>query len=246
MPAPRFAACSRRDGRLQAFPATNVPAVNLALPISTLLALALAACAGERDAAGTDAGAIDIAPDDQPYEDVPPATAPAGTAMPAAAPGPIPAEGAIGYAGFGPARFGADREAVRIAWGKDIKADTPSEPGGCHYLVTQTGPQPRPATGYGLGFMIEGDRFARIDVDSADIAAPGGGRVGMGAGEIRARYAGGIEEQPHKYVDGGKYLRISDPAGGSGVLVFATDAAGTVTQWRIGVPPQVDYVEGCS
>jgi hypothetical protein len=28
--------------------------------------------------------------------------------------------------------------------------------------------------------------------------------------------------------------------------VFETDAGGTVTEWRAGVPPQVDYVEGCS
>ncbi|HWI23748.1 MAG TPA: lectin, partial [Lysobacter sp.] len=33
---------------------------------------------------------------------------------------------------------------------------------------------------------------------------------------------------------------------GKGVLVFETDAAGKVTAWRAGVPPQVDYVEGCS
>jgi hypothetical protein len=30
------------------------------------------------------------------------------------------------------------------------------------------------------------------------------------------------------------------------VLLFATDADGRVNEWRIGVPPQVDYVEGCS
>lgn len=217
--------------------------MKLALPISTLLVLALAACSGEREGEQIDTSAVTAAPDDQPDEDVPPATAPpASDAAAASAAGPIPAEGAIGFAGFGPAHFGADREAVRMAWGKDIKADIPSEPGACHYLF----PQPRPASGYGIGFMIEGDKFARIDVDSADIAAPGGGRVGMAADEVRTLYAGGIEEQNHKYVEGGKYLRIKDSAGGSGVLVFVTDAAGTITDWRIGVPPQVDYVESCS
>ncbi|TQC57293.1 lectin, partial [Pantoea dispersa] len=34
-------------------------------------------------------------------------------------------------------------------------------------------------------------------------------------------------------------------AGQSGVLVFETDAAGKVVAWRVGLPPQVDYVEGC-
>ena len=129
-----------------------------------------------------------------------------------------------------------------MAWGKDIQADTPIEPGGCYYLF----PQPRRQAGYGIGFMIEADKFARVDVDSADIAAPGGGRVGISAEEIRTRYPGRIEARDHEYVDGGKYLRIKDAAGGDGVLLFATDAAGKVTAWRIGVAPQVDYVEGCS
>jgi hypothetical protein len=27
--------------------------------------------------------------------------------------------------------------------------------------------------------------------------------------------------------------------------VFETDAAGRIVSWRIGVPPQIYYVEGC-
>ncbi|HEY0661378.1 MAG TPA: hypothetical protein VGD21_08695 [Lysobacter sp.] len=183
---------------------------------------------------------------DQPAADVPPANAPPPiTPPPEPAPasgGPMPAAGAIGFAGFGPAAFGANEEAVRMAWGKELGGDRPAEAGGCYYLF----PQPRPQAGYRLGFMIEGDKFARIDVDTADIVAPGGGKVGMGADEIRKLYAGRIEEQGHKYVEGGKYLRIKDSAGSKGMLVFAADAAGKVTEWHIGVPPQVDYVEGCS
>ena len=44
-------------------------------------------------------------------------------------------------------------------------------------------------------------------------------------------------------IDG--WRRIEDPDG-EGVLVFETDASGRVTEWRAGLPPQVDYVEGCS
>jgi len=87
----------------------------------------------------------------------------------------------------------------------------------------------------------------RFDVRRDDVAAPGGGKVGMRKAQVAALYAG-IEEGPHKYTDG-QYLRVKDPAGGSGVMVFETDGAGddaTVTEWRIGIPPQVDYVEGCS
>lgn len=219
--------------------------MRMALPIVTLLTLALAACSGGPAEGGTEP--VASAPADQPVEDVPPATAPPGSVPPPVTPaGPLPGDGAIGYAGFGPARFGANEEAVRMAWGKDLKADTPAEPGGCHYLFPQRIGPPGARPGYGIGFMIEGDRFVRIDVDSVDIAAPGGGRVGMAAAEIRTRYAGAIQEQAHKYVEGGKVLRIRDSAGGDGVLLFVTDAAGKVTSWRIGVAPQVDYVEACS
>ncbi|MFD0738936.1 hypothetical protein ACFQZQ_06540 [Lysobacter koreensis] len=128
-----------------------------------------------------------------------------------------------------------------MAWGKDLKVDTPSEPGGCHYLY----PLPRPQGGYGVGFMVEGDKFVRIDVDSADIVAPGGGKRGMSTDDIRRLYLGRVEASPHEYTDG-QYLRIQDAAGGNGVLVFETDEAGKVGDWHIGVPPQVDYVEGCS
>jgi len=212
------------------------------LALLALSSLLLIAC----DAQPPADTAVPAPPVDQPAADVPPAMAPPPVTPPpepAPAPGgPMPAEGTIGFAGFGPAAFGADEEAVRMAWGKELDGDRPAEPGGCYYLF----PQPRPQTGYRLGFMIEGDKFSRIDVDTADIVAPGGGKVGMSADEIRKLYTGRIEEQNHKYVEGGKYLRIKDGAGGKGMLVFATDATGKVTEWRIGVPPQVDYVEGCS
>ena len=155
-----------------------------------------------------------------------------------------PADGAVTFAGFGPARFGGTAEEVRMAWGGDLGQPQPDQPGGCYYLI----PQPQGPDGYQTAFMIEGDKFARVDVTTPAITAPGGGKVGMTKAEIAALYPGRIEERPHKYSDG-EYLRIKDAAGGNGVLVFATDAkadTAKVTEWRVGVPPQVDYVEGCS
>lgn len=60
-----------------------------------------------------------------------------------------------------------------------------------------------------------------------------------------ACYGEGVEERQHKYIDGASYLRIADPDGGDGVLLFETGETGLVTGWRIGVEPQVDYVERC-
>jgi hypothetical protein len=154
--------------------------------------------------------------------------------------GPMPAEGAITYAGFGPAHWGASEEQVRQAWGKDLQG-APSEPNGCYYLF----PEPRSAGGYRLAFLFEGAKFSRLDVRVPDIAAPGGGRVGMDKAEVHRLYPA-ITEQKHKYVEGGLNLRGMDPAGGQGVVVFEVDPAGKVVAWRVGQPPQVDYVEGCS
>lgn len=179
------------------------------------------------------AGSADAAPDAAPP--VPPA--------PSATPGVV----APTFAGFGPAAFGADAEAIRQAWGRDMQgqppATAPGEAEGC-YLLTPTGARTaegRPA----LSFMIEGGRFVRADVRDTASIAPGGGRVGMPTADIERLHAGGIERQPHKYVDGAQYLRVRDAASGH-VLVFETDAAGTVITWRIGQTPQVDYVESCS
>ena len=154
-----------------------------------------------------------------------------------------PAEGTITFAGFGPAKFGGTQEDVRMAWGGDLGDAKPSEPGGCYYLI----PQPVGTDGYRTAFMIEGDKFTRIDVRRDDVTAPGGGKVGMTRAQVAALYPG-IEEQPHKYSEG-LYLRVKDAAGGNGVLLFETDGkadGAKVTEWRVGVPPQVDYVEGCS
>ena len=68
----------------------------------------------------------------------------------------------------------------------------------------------------------------------------------MSADEIRRLYAGRVEDSAHKYVEGGKYLKVKADDGSAGKLVFETDAAGMVSEWHAGVEPQVDYIEGCS
>lgn len=200
------------------------------------LALCLAACtrapsdAGSATPPALGADATDPALD-APVGGEPPATAPASALAPLAA----------DFTGFGPVPFGADAEALRLAWGGALegKADG-NDANACYYLF----PQPRPEQGYGTGFMIEGAHFVRVDVDDPSTTAPGGGRIGMSAAEIGSLYPGRVEEQPHKYVEGARYLRVARD-GTDAVLLFETDAGGTVQEWRIGVPPQVDYVEGC-
>ena len=182
----------------------------------------------------------------------PPAMPPPVAPPPAPAPTPasgslhvaLPAAGSIGFAGFGPARFGGTAEDVRMAWGGDLGDARPSEPGGCYMLS----PQPVPEGGPVVSFLLEAGKFARIDVRSDAVTAPGGGKVGMMRSGIERVYGTDkIAAQPHKYGEG-EYLRVKDPAGGDAVLLFETDANGPdakVVSWRIGVPPAIDYVEGC-
>jgi hypothetical protein len=149
----------------------------------------------------------------------------------------------INFGGFRSARFNDDAAAVEQAWGSPMApVPAPETPEACHYLLTQ----PRGAEGFGLAFMMEGGKFVRVDVDSRDIVAPGGPRVGQSAADVQAAFPGQVSEQPHKYVEGGKVLVVAPADGGEARLVFEADAKGIVTSWRIGLEPQVHYVEGCS
>lgn len=213
------------------------------LPAIALLALSLAACKAERtpDNATTN----DAAPAmDQPAGNVPPATASNDNAFPPEPPmqGPAqaPGKGLERMDGFGDMRFGMTEAEAKQAWGGDLEGLAGGSQD-CHYVMPTYNKAPRD-----LAFMIEGDKFVRYDVGVATMSAPGGGKVGMGADAIRKLYGAQVKETPHKYVEGGKNLSIADAAGGTGKLVFETDKDGKVTSWRAGVPPQVEYVEGCS
>ena len=217
------------------------------MPTIALLAFALAACQPERTPADADAiqpaGSADAMagdpaappPLDQPPHDVPPATAPApGDATTA------PDAGLVRMDGYGDMRFGMTADEAGQAWGGELKG-TRDEGAGCYYLTPKWVEIPSD-----FAFMFENGKFVRYDVGTDREVAPGGGKVGMTADDIRGLYADRVEEAPHKYVEGGKYLRVGDSSGGQGKLVFATGADGKVTSWRVGVAPQVDYVEGCS
>jgi hypothetical protein len=208
--------------------------MRMSILISALIAVVLAGCGDRTPPTAAAPGPVPPATDNTPAS--PPA---ADASEPAADVGMLPAPGTIAFTGFGPAVFGTDEEGVRMAWGKEMEG-APSEPDGCYVLV----PAPRGESPLRFGFMLEGGQFSRIDVRIDAIPAPGGGKVGMSADEIVRLYPD-AEAMPHKYIEGARTLRATDPAGGAAALVFETDANGIVVAWRIGVPPQVDYVESC-
>ncbi|PTL80080.1 lectin [Vitiosangium sp. GDMCC 1.1324] len=181
-------------------------------------------------------------------ESAPPSSVPAPATPEPAAPvpaapepaAPNPAETVARFDGYRDLRFGMSAAEVKKAWGSGLKRD-PKSSDSCFYLD--------PGAGWskvGLSFMIENGKFVRYDVGNKTDTAPGGGKVGMSTREIQKLYAGRIKLVNRPYLDGAYNLRIEDAAGGKGVLLFETDLKGTVTGWRVGLVPPVDYMEGCS
>lgn len=197
-----------------------------------LLSLALSACGDRAAGDATTQAAAPPPVNDQPAEDVPPATAPAP---------PAPADNAMARLdGYGDLRLGMSAQEAERAWGEAL--DGKPGPGDvCYYLSPKGAQSPRD-----FALMIEHGKFVRYDVGNGTELAPGGGKVGMGVDELRTLYRGGLLESPHKYLEGGKVLSIAASGVAPSKLVFEVDAAGKVTAWRVGLAPQVDYVEGCS
>jgi hypothetical protein len=144
--------------------------------------------------------------------------------------------------GYGPLRFGMTVEEMNQAWGAPLDAAMDAEQAGaCHHLnPVGQGAQPY------LAFMVDGGRFVRYSTSSDVLLAPGGGRRGMREAELQALYGNALQSAPHEYVDGGKYLSLDTSGVAPTRLVFETDENGIVEEWRVGVSPQVDYVEGCA
>ena len=204
------------------------------LALAAALAVSLAAC--KQDAA-TDAAvtATDPAPATSPTTE--PATPPAVDASGTPA---VEAASQAKFTGYGDMKLGSTVEEAKLAWAGELNGE-PSEGSTCYYLSPKWVKQPSD-----FAFMVEEGKFVRYDVGTDKETAPGGGKVGMATDALQALYGNALQSAPHKYVEGGKTLSIAATDGSPGKLVFETDAAGKVTRWRVGLPPQVDYVEGCS
>ena len=165
-----------------------------------------------------------------------PAPTPAAddTAAPA---GPVSQASFLGY---GDMKLGSTVDEARAAWGGELNG-APMEGTTCHYLWPKW--ITRPAD---FAFMMEDGRFVRYDVGTDKETAPGGGKVGMSVEELQKLYGGALKASPHKYTQGGQYLSMDAGDVAPTRLVFEVDAAGRVTSWRVGLSPQVEYVEGCS
>lgn len=193
--------------------------------------LLLAACKPQIDAAKQEQAvpAETAAPSDAPAQVV------AGTS------GAVNVPAIIHFKGFGAATFGANEESVRMAWGKPMIATKPENGSSCFYLF----PEVADAKKRGIGFMFEEDKLVRYDVQDASQISPGNFKVGDSLADIKKAFAGRVEEAPHKYIERGFTLTVTPEDRSQSRLIFEIGGDGKVLNWRIGVPPQVFYVEGC-
>lgn len=140
--------------------------------------------------------------------------------------------------GFGETRFGMDLAAFKASWGGELKSYGKVDPLACQFLFPFAS-KARPD----VEFMFEGGRFVRYDVHRVDELAPGGGRIGMTRDALVALYPGKAEVRPDKYDPEGSTVKV--PATDGRAIVFDVGKDGKVTGWRVGIAPQIDYVERC-
>lgn len=141
-----------------------------------------------------------------------------------------------------PRNLVAIKESVRMSWGRPLNASKPALGATCHYLYMENMLEPL----RGVTFMLEDRQFVRYDVSDTQQVAPGDIVVGDSAASVLQAHAGHVENQPHKYIEGAHTLVVTPVEQTNARLIFETDANDTIVNWRIGVPPQIYYVEGCS
>ena len=208
------------------------------LPIAGLLLLSLAACNRTAEAPA-EASA--------PAKDTATATAPADADLAPTSPADPRTDSPARLDGFGGARLGASIADVRSGFGTPLQVmnlgatgkPLPAEDNNdeCYYLHPQDAKEPR--------LMIEGRKLVRYEVFSPAIVAPGGGKVGMTLGELQLLYPERADLGPDKYDEQAQHLRVRPAQESAAIIDFALGADGKVDQWRVGLTPQVDYVEGC-
>jgi hypothetical protein len=111
--------------------------------------------------------------------------------------------------------------------------------GSCSYAILNGWPA-------GIGVMVDAGKVVRVEVRRGNFATSTGARIGDTEQRIQSLYPGQVTVSPHKYTDG-HYLTVTPTTevDSANRIIFETDGR-KVVNYRAGVRPQVEYVEGCS
>lgn len=120
-----------------------------------------------------------------------------------------------------------------------FKAAPSHDGGSCSYAILNGWPA-------GIGVMVDAGKVVRVEVRRGNFATSTGARIGDTEQRIQSLYPGQVTVSPHKYTDG-HYLTVTPTAEADSAnrIIFETDGR-KVVNYRAGVRPQVEYVEGCS
>lgn len=108
---------------------------------------------------------------------------------------------------------------------------------GCSQFTASVGGRP-------WTFMAEGGVLVRVDVSDSLVVGPRGARIGLTEDSVQALFGRRLRVRAHEYTDGHYLIHVAE-RDTLRRLVFETDGR-TITEWRSGLYPQVQYVEGCS
>jgi hypothetical protein len=139
--------------------------------------------------------------------------------------------------GIGPLRAGMTLAEARSALGTlDVRAGADTLR--CDYVHSRNLPS-------GVSVMVVEGKVARIDVKTREVPTAEGARVGDPEQRVLSLYGKRASVGPHKYTDG-HYLTVKPTTADTTHLIIFETNADTVTYYRAGRVPYVQYVEGCS
>jgi len=145
----------------------------------------------------------------------------------------------VGLRSVGPIKLGMTvQEAEKISGVSLNPTYTDYDPV-CFYVASESGPS-------GVKFMIVDNQIRRVDITESTTSTLSGARVGDAEKTILKLYGNKIVVEPHKYDEQGHYIIFvpTDKWDKQYRLIFETSQK-RVTQFRIGLMPEVEWVEGC-
>lgn len=164
---------------------------------------------------------------------------PANEALPPAPPAARPvSDWVLTPRAFGPVQIGWTVAQLNAALGDSLKP-TFEISDQCDQLA----PVAFPA---GTSAMVLGDTVVRVDVYDPGILTPEGTGVGDTEARLLEAYGSRAAVTPHKYSGPeGHYVTVPDATDPRRMTIFETDGI-TVLNYRAGIAPGVQYVEGCA